>query len=51
MNVFSILVICAVMETIGVPIFDLYELPDWLPKKPGLRPTFRFDNNVTQIFT
>ena len=30
-NVFTILVLCAIMETIGVPVFDLdaAELPDW----------------------
>ena len=29
MNIFTILVICAVMETIGMAVFDLQTYPDW----------------------
>ncbi len=35
-NIFTILVLCAVMETIGVAVFDLHspELPDWADGSP-----------------
>ena len=34
MNLFSILVICFVMETIGSAVFDIHSYPDWADGAP-----------------
>ena len=50
MNIVGIVVINLMINSLGIPMFDVYNYPDWAPDLDGTCKTNFVTNMTTQVY-